>query len=242
MKRLVLSCFVIAALLLSACGEVATEAFVMPTATKVRTSTQPPTETVIPIITETIQPSSTSSVWKAVRDERFGFGLALPCWWLVDPIIPGGIGGVMIVKNYDEAYFNANSTKGYWEWPNGSLKLDIYVTEGADPALSDAEAHMAFADPSLEEVVSSEVQQTGAHTATILTLRNLINTNDPDFKVFVYRLAPDKLITVAPIPQSIINTSDIHAILSSIVLSPDEEITLPTIIPAPALINSSCAQ
>jgi hypothetical protein len=44
-----------------------------------------------------------------------------------------------------------------------------------------------------------------------------------------------------PVPQTIIDTPDFQALLSSIVLTPDEQITLPTITPAPALIDASCA-
>jgi hypothetical protein len=182
-----------------------------------------------------------STAWKAVRDPRYGFGLAIPCWWLVSPIPEQGFGGVMTIKNYDEAYFNAHSTKGFWEWPNGTLKLDVIIMTGVDPAKPDAEAYMKFVDPTMTGLVSAEPQQIGSHTATVVTLANLVNTNDPDTKLFIFRLAPDKLLMVAPIPQSIIDTPDFQAILTSIVLTPDEQVALPTITPAPALINAPCA-
>jgi hypothetical protein len=183
-----------------------------------------------------------SNAWKTVRDPRYGFGLAVPCWWLVSPIPAQGIGGVMTIQNYDEAYFNAHSTKGFWEWPNGTLKLDIIVMEGVDPTKSDADAYMAFVDPTATGLVSAETQQIGVQKTTVLTLSNLVNTNDPDARMFAYRLAPDKLLMVAPTPQSIINTPDFQAILSSIVLSPGEQVSLPIITPAPALVDSTCAQ
>ena len=198
-----------------------------------------------PLVTQTESPpqpeSSTSTAWKTVRDPRYGFGLAVPCWWLVDPIPAEGSGGVMTIKNYDESYFNAHSTKGYWDWPNGTLKLDVVVMEGVDPAKSDADAYMQLVDPTTTGLVSAESGQFGAHSATVLTLSNLVNTNDPNTKMFVFRLAPDKLLMVAPIPQSIIDTPDFQAILASIVLTPDEQITLPMITPAPALIDAACA-
>jgi hypothetical protein len=46
---------------------------------------------------------------------------------------------------------------------------------------------------------------------------------------------------VVPIPQSIIETPDFQAFLASTVLTQDEQIALPIIIPSPALIASSCA-
>lgn len=183
-----------------------------------------------------------ASAWKAIRDSRYGFGLAVPCWWLVSPIPAEGFGGVMTIINYDEAYRNANSTKGSWDWPNGALKLDVIVQEGIDPAKSDADAYMQFVDPTMSGLVSAEPQQIGAYTLTVLTLSNLDNTNDPNTQMFVHRLAPDKLLMVVPFPQSIIVTADFQAILASIVLTPDEQISLPTITPAPALIDASCMQ
>jgi hypothetical protein len=90
-------------------------------------------------------------------------------------------------------------------------------------------------------LVSIEQQAKGSHTATVLTLSNLVNTADPDSKVFLYRLSPDKLLMVVPIPQSIIETPDFQAFLASTVLTQDEQIALPIIIPSPALIASSCA-
>jgi len=146
------------------------------------------------------------------------------------------------VKNYDEAYFNAHSTKGFWEWPNGTLKIDFFITEGIDPAKSNADAYIALVDPTTIGLSLSNSQQTGTHTATVLVLSNLVNRNDPDTKIFLYRLAPDKLLGVAPTPQNIIDTPDFQVILSSIVLSSDEQITLPAITPAPALIDSTCTR
>ena len=193
---------------------------------------------------ETAQPPEQhiSTAWKTVRDARYGFGLAVPCWWLVSPIPAEGFGGVMTIKNYDEAYFNANSNKGFWEWPNGALKLDVIVMEGVDPAKSDADAYMQFVDPTMTGLVSAEPIQINSHTATVATFSNLVNTNDPDTKMFIFRAAPDQLLIVSPIPQSIIDTPDFQAVLESITLTSDEQVTLPTITPAPALINASCAQ
>jgi hypothetical protein len=74
----------------------------------------------------------------------------------------------------------------------------------------------------------------------VVTLSNLVNTNDPHTKLFIFRLAPDKLLMVAPYPQHIMDTPDFQAILTSIVLTPDGQVVLPTTIPAPALIDAPC--
>jgi hypothetical protein len=202
------------------------------------------TEEPMPEVSETpaSDESPTSNAWRAVRDERYGFGLAAPCWWLVSPIPAEGFGGAMTIKNYDEAYFNANSNRGFWDWPNGTLKLDVVVMEGIDPAKSDIEAYMGFTDPTMTGLVSAESHQFGVHTATVLTVSNLVNTNDPHAKWFIYRPAPGIIIIIVPTPQSIIDTPDFQALLASFVLTPGEQITLPTITHAPALIDASCAQ
>ena len=186
------------------------------------------------------QPISTA--WRAVRDTRYGFGLAIPCWWIVNPIPEQGSGGAMIIKNYDEAYFNAHSNKGFWEWPNGTMKMDVIVMEGVDPAKSDADAYMQFVDPMMTGLVSAEQQQIGSQMATVATLENLVNKSDPNSKMFIFRLAPATLLMVVPYPQTVIDSPDFQAILNSIVLTPNEKVTPPTIAPAPALIEASCAQ
>lgn len=227
---------VIVVLILSACA---------PSVTQSETPVPILTGEPLPIPTQTdSSPQSelpVATAWKAVRDARYGFGLAVPCWWLVSTIPEGGFGGVMTITNYDEAYFMANSTKGFWDWPNGALKLDVIVMEGVDPAKSDADAYMQFVDPTMTGLVSSERQQIGGHTVTVVTLANLVNTSEPPTRLFIHRLAPDILLMTAPIPQSIIDTPDFKAILASIVLTPDEQVALPTITPAPALIDAPCA-
>jgi hypothetical protein len=207
----------------------------------------PPLVQTLPTLTEEPAPvpqaESPSAAWKEVRDARYGFGLAVPCWWLVSPIPPEGFGGVMGLTNYDEAYFMANSQKGFWDWPNGTLKIDVVVMEDINPALSDTDAYMAMVDTSMEGLVAFEAKQTGLHTATVLTLQNQVNQNDPPVRIFLYRLAPDKLIMLNPIPQSIIDTPDFQAILASIVLTPQEPVLIPTSLPiATPLIEASCAQ
>lgn len=182
------------------------------------------------------------SSWKPIRDVRYGFGLAVPCWWLFTPIPEDAIGGgVMTIKNYDDAYFMANSSKGFWDWPNGTLKLDVIVMEGVDPANSDIDGYLQFSDPTMERLVAVESLQLGSLTATVGTFANMNNPNDTDVKLFFFRLAPDKLLMINPIPQNIIDTPDFQALLASIVLTPAEQISLPLITPAPALIDASCA-
>ncbi len=209
-------------------------------------ATSAPTESVVPA-TEAVPATSVpaaepSRAWKEVRDTRYGFGLAVPCWWLVTPIPEQAMGGVMTIANYDETYFAANSNKGYWDWPNGTLKIDIAPFEGVDPNLSDVDAYMKFVDTSMEGLVSSETKQIGAHTMNVLTMQNMVNQNEPPYQIFILRLAADKLLLINPIPKSIINTPDFQTMLNSLVLTPQEQVVLPTTDPsATPLIEASCA-
>jgi len=238
MKNKSLLLLLVIALFVSACSPSVspTEDLPTPIPTEELTSIPAPTDPA----PQPEKPIATS--WKAVRDPRYGFGLAIPCWWLVSPIPAEGFGGAMTIKNYDEAYFNANSNKGFWDWPNGSLKLDVIIMEGIDLTNSDIDGYLQFSDPTMESVVSVESQQFGSHNATVATLINPNNQNDSKTIVYFFRLAPDKLLMVNPIPQNIIDTPDFQAILTTIALTPEEQIALPTIPPTPALIDASCAQ
>ncbi len=202
-----------------------------------------PTDTPVPLPQAGPAAETPSAAWREVRDARYGFGLAIPCWWIVSPIPPQGVGGVMTISNYDEAYFMANSQKGFWDWPNGALKIDIVVIEDANPQLSDTDAYMELVDTNMQALISSETRQTGAHPAAVLTLQNLVNQNDPPIRVFIHRLAPDKLILINPIPQGILDTPDFQTLLSTMVLTPQEAITIPSTPPAETpLINAVCMQ
>lgn len=239
MKKTNLLLFILIASLLAACIP---QAF--PTLTQIPTQQQTPLPSPATDSVPTTESNSQASptAWKEIRDPRYGFGLAVPCWWIVSPIPPEGTGGVQGLANYDEAYFMANSQKGYWDWPNGSLKIDVVVFENINPALPDAEAYKEMANSDTEEIASVTTQQTGAHTATILTIQNMVNQNDPPIRVFIYRLTPETLIMINPIPQSIIDSPDFQTIISSIVLTPNEHILLPSSPPTSApLIDASCA-
>lgn len=239
MKKTNLLLFILIASLLAACIP---QAFPTPIQIPTQQQTPLPSPTTDSVPTAESNPQASPTAWKEVRDPRYGFGLAVPCWWIVSPIPSVGTGGVLGLANYDEAYFMANSQKGYWDWPNGALKIDVVVFENVNPSLPDAEAYRELTDPGTEGLVSVASQQTGAHTATVITLQNLINQNDPPIRVFIYRLAPEKLIMINPIPQSIIDTSDFQSLLASIVLTPNEQIVMPSAPPTSApLIEASCA-
>jgi hypothetical protein len=74
-----------------------------------------------------------------------------------------------------------------------------------------------------------------------MTFANLINTNEPHTRVFIQRLAPDKLLVVVAHPANdyrsprLSGDPRLHRAEAS-----DEQIALPTITPTLALINAPC--
>lgn len=186
-----------------------------------------------------------SSAWKEIRDPRFGFGLAVPCWWIVNPMPVEGYIASMGIRSYDDAFFAANSEKGFWKnsvVPQGAVSMDITAATGIDPSLSMVEAYMQFVDTTSSAFVSSEERQVGNHIMTLITLQNLLNPAEPNTTGYVVGLAPDAILIFNTYPANAINSSDVQAILTSFAGVQDEPVTLPTVQPSPALTDPSCSQ
>ena len=200
----------------------------------------PPTE-IVPA-TET-QPASI--LWTGYRDPRYGIGLAFPCWWVFTPMPTEGYGGAMTLRSFDEEYFRAHSIKGNWNDsvpPEGVFALDIGVFEGIDPALSTVDAWATLTDPTMSMIAASEERVVGQNTATVIQIQNLVNSSDPPFTMYLYRLAPDKILMVSPFFQDRLDANDIQGILTSLSLSPDVPIQVPTVAPHEPLIPAACAK
>ena len=75
---------VLLVLLISACAPAVSQTETAPAPETI--STEEPLSAPVPteLAPQPEQPVVTS--WKAVRDQRYGFGLAMPCWWLFTPI------------------------------------------------------------------------------------------------------------------------------------------------------------
>ncbi len=177
--------------------------------------------------------------WVEYRDPKYGFGLAIPCWWPYSPIPTQGIGGTMTIHSYDEAYFLANSTKGWWtggDWPEGASKLDITVWQDFDPSLTTLEAFNTTFDPTSSEIASMHEVRIGENDALLVEMRNLVNTSDPNSRLYIFRPADDTLLMVSAAPDRALDSSDVQAMLASLSLSPDQPVNLPRVAPAPAII------
>ena len=206
-----------------------------------------------PILTESAQPTEVaptievpgvSSDWVTYRDPRFGVGLAYPCWWVFVPMSTEGIGGSMTLRSFDEEYFRAHSIKGNWNdsiIPEGVFAIDIGIFEQIDPALSTTEAWNNMTDPTMSIIVSSEEQVIGQNLATVIQLQNVNNSNETPFTLYLFRLAPDKILMFSALYQDRLDSNDIQGILTSLSLSPDQPIAMSTVAPHEPLIAAACA-
>lgn len=177
--------------------------------------------------------------WVEFRDQAHGFGLAVPCWWVISPIPPGAASGTLTLRSYDDDYFMANSAKGWWtsgDWPEGAVKLDLTVWQDFDPSLGTLEAFRTTFDPSTSEIAAAQEVQVAGNQAWLVEMRNLVNTADANSRLYVYRPTSGSLLMVSAAPDRALDSSDVQAMLGSLSLSPDQALLLPTVAPSPAII------
>jgi len=241
MVRKFLPVFFILTVLLGACAPQAA-----PSLPPETVSTEPPTP--ISVAPTEIVPATEAPVpnsdWVAYRDPRYGVGLAYPCWWVFTPMPTEGIGGAITLRSFDEDYFRAHSTKGNWNdavLPEGVFAVDIGVFEGFDPAMSITDAWNTVTDPTMSVIASSEERTIGQNQATVIQMQNVVNSSDPLFTMYLYRLAPDKVLFVSPLFQDRLDANDVQGILTSLSLSPDQPIVVPAFAPHEPLIAAACA-
>ena len=234
--------FFILTVLLTACAPHATQESIPLEPQQVETlipESLPPTEIALPS-----EIPAANSEWVTYRDPRYGVGLAYPCWWAFTPMSTEGIGGSMTLRSFGEDYFRAHSTKGNWNDavpPEGVFALDIGVFEGIDPALSTVDAWASMTDPTMSVIAASEERMIGQNQAAIIQMQNVNNSNDPLFTMYLFRLAPDKILMFSPLFQDRLDSNDIQGILTSLSLNPDQPIIVPAFAPHEPLIAATCA-
>jgi hypothetical protein len=182
-------------------------------------------------------------LWTEVRDERFGFGIAMPCWWQIAPMPAEGVIATMTIRNYDEPFFLANSDSGTWKGgrpPQGVMSMDITAATGIDPTLSIVDAYLQLVDTATYAVLTTQEKNIGGRTYTVVALKNQINPSEPASVVYLKGLTPDSILIFRAFPTEAIFSADAQAIFSSFAGVPDEEVVFPDFIPSPALINVAC--
>jgi len=241
-RKFSLSVFFIISTLLGACAPQTTREPVPLETQAVETlppESVPPTE----IAPATEMPAA-SDEWVTYRDPRYGVGLAYPCWWAFTPMPEDGYGGAMTLRSFDEDYFRAHSTKGNWNSavpPEGVFAIDIGVFEGFDPAMSIPDAWANVTDPTMSMIAASEERMVGLNQATVIQMQNVNNSNDPLFTMYLFRLAPDKILMFSPLFQDRLDSNDVQGILASLSLNPDQAIVVPAFAPHEPLIAAACA-
>ncbi len=180
------------------------------------------------------------SCWIAYRDERYGYGLALPCHWLRFPPPLEGNFATLTVRSYDDAFRSQNSVKGEWKdgrWPDGAMKLDVTVVEGlpADQSLSEFLSELLLGNE-LTTVEAVEETTIGSYPAISAVTDRSDNLSDRHTTLAV-RLAPDKALLMSVLPETAWASGDIQGIVNSIALSATEEVVVPSWPPAPPFID-----
>jgi hypothetical protein len=174
-----------------------------------------------------------SSLWARYWDPLYGYGLALPCYWVIYPPHPDAVAGSPTISSYDEPFAMEHSIRGQWidgQWPPGAVKLDIIVAEGIDPDLPLGPAAQGALEERGYPVKSVEEVLIGRHDAVLAHLGDQDSPGAPD-RVPVFRLSPDRLVFFAVMPGDALDSPDLQGLLESLARSDEEEIRVPTFDP-----------
>ncbi|MCL5996436.1 MAG: hypothetical protein M1546_10350 [Chloroflexi bacterium] len=261
--------FVAVALAISACGGAATTTSTPPPTLMAAVTVEPTLEQSTPLVVpdtplpatdmpqpaataEPPTPQATTSVtavavaqatahpnWIEVWDKKYGYGVALPCWWTVTPTPLEGMHGAMTVRNYDDVFVEKNTVRGEWpggEPPSGVVKIDFAGWEGLNAKESTASAVRRELTNDEQTVQSVEERTAGAHPVIVADVRSNREPDTP-FLVYVYRLAPDLMLLASVLPNSAVDSSDVQAILASLALTISEKINVPSVAPSAPLTD-----
>jgi hypothetical protein len=181
-----------------------------------------------------------SPLWVEYRDPRYGFGMALPCYWHIIPTSLQGFGGSPSISSYDEHFFLNRSVRGSWKdniWPGGAIKFDIWIREEIDPASSLIEAVGAFEeeqavnDPFAVEVLAVEEVTLARHQAVRVTKadqgEDAHSLSRPN-QYHAFRMSPESVLFISVSPRQALEYPEVQGILDSLALSQEEAISIPT--------------
>jgi len=192
----------------------------------------------------TAEPTSSedfSHLWVEYRDPAYRYGVALPAHWIIYPTPADATDGAMTTASYDEAYFLAHSTKGWWTdgiIPEGAIKMDFAGMPDEHPELDLASAlnEMYKNQSDITVVLSTEAASYNGHEAILMTTASP-NNLDETFKSVVFRLANHKILMVTAFWGQAFASPDVQAILNSFAFE-GEPVSLPTSAPKPPLTDA----
>jgi hypothetical protein len=188
--------------------------------------------------------TSTVGSWIEYRDNWYGYGLALPCYWTLYTI-PSQPDAVLTMASYDEAFFRAHAEKGEWiggQWPTGAIKMDIMVFEIVTPTLSLPEAVRYLFNTRVDgNIELLEEKSFGSNSAIVAHFISEIRPGEKG-RVSFFRLSPDRVLLVNALPDTALESSDVQGILSSLAVSRQAPVMMPSFPPAPPLgqIPAAC--
>jgi hypothetical protein len=210
------------------------------------------TNTTTPENQPTVEPTAhpNTQYWKYIEDPRFGVHFAIPCFWVANipsgQQDPSGMGSFPI-QNFDDAYIaRLGAKRGGTVWEYGGAKMDVSYLQPSFWNLP--------ANASLETVATAMFSDSTPDADTSITSLQPVNYNGQEGlkvntnteiwgpgQLYIFSLGPNLVLTVSLV-QNAIGLPDSEAILSSIALTPDIEVKLPTIRPAdpPAGMGASC--
>lgn len=232
MRRQIWIAFFGLGLLSMACGLQAEMSPALPVDVATASPTQVPTLESAPVLQETPVSQASSLFWKEYRDARFGYGLALPCFWSYYPTPPEGNFAAMTARNFSEEFYQAHSVRGEWvdgNWPEGTMALNVIAIEGIDPSLTMEEAiAYIYKNYSSEQTVNSIVPvRYGDHDGVLVTVTDGL-ADGGTHRLVYFPLSPDTLLSVVFTPDSAWDYPDAQAILASLATAVDEPVELPT--------------
>lgn len=192
---------------------------------------EPPTAT-SPAVSEPLTGEAASTLWAEYRHPEYGFGFAMPCFWLSD---------FSTLRSYDDLFAMDNSIRGQWadgQAPQGVIKIDVgvwdYANYGIEPGTSLEEALPVLRDESNQPLLSLEPVTVGAHDGWFMQTGDFANSWDDEevHKTYLFQLSPERWLLFSVLPVGQLDHPDVQAMLDSLVLSPDQEIVRPAFDPA----------
>jgi len=174
---------------------------------------------------------TTNSAWVEYRDPRYGYGLALPCYWTVSPTPMLGMFATMSARSYTDEFLNSNSDRGNWigdHWPAGAMNLNVVAIEGIDPSLSMINAIRQFytSYSSEQSLLSVDEISFEGRTGYVATVAGGLQGGET-VRIVYFSINPNTLAAFTFSPSEALNSSDAQAILYSFTLAADQPVSFP---------------
>lgn len=171
-----------------------------------------------------------SGLWSVFQDAEAGFGYAYPCHWVHQ-------GSTLV--SYDEAFFFDHAIKGQWvdgQPPAGAVKLEIAAFDFADSGIAPGTSLEEAVPMAITgDFVSNERVILGGREALRVQLAGTVYPGETTNEMYFFPMGDEAMLLFSVTPRSALNSADVQAIVDSLALAEDEQITLPAFDPQGAL-------